>query len=80
MINKLIYNEMCFFAIVKKKMIEGVIGITANIMSRIITHPMDVIKTNYQISAINNYNIRNNRIHTIVKNIYKKNNLKGFYK
>ena len=54
---------------------SGIVGLISNILSTTIIQPIDVIKTRYQVTAMK----QPINISSIVKNIYTKNNVKGFY-
>ena len=51
---------------------EGIIGLVGNILSITLSHPIDVIKTNYQVS--------NDSTRNIVTKIYKQYGCRGFYR
>jgi solute carrier family 25 folate transporter 32 len=56
---------------------EFTISTISSIFASTLTHPIDVIKTNYQVLNYQKY--KPNTIN-IIKNIYKTNSYKGFYK
>jgi solute carrier family 25 folate transporter 32 len=58
---------------------EGLFGLIANGISTIITHPIDVIKTNYQLAQTQN-NIGNRLgARSIVQNVWRSRGVRGFY-
>lgn len=61
---------------------DGIYGLVANSVSIVLTHPIDVVKTNYQLYQIKNtYSSvnSNSTIVSITKNIFQTRGVKGFY-
>jgi len=58
---------------------ELIQGLTSAIASSSIVYPIEVLKTNYQASRLN-INTSNNSLKTIIRNIYTKQGVKGFYR
>lgn len=55
---------------------DGIIGLTSNILSTTLVHPIDVIKTNFQISRIE----KQNNVKNIIAKTYRDFGIRGFYK
>lgn len=54
---------------------DGLIGMIANVISTIVTHPIDVVKTNFQLAQTRN--VKTNAIN-IFHDIFKRNGARGF--
>lgn len=56
---------------------EGISGLVANFSSTILSYPIDVIKTKYQVNTLKN---NNQNVPSIIKDIYKNTGFKGFFR
>ena len=62
---------------------DGLIGLVSNVFSTILTHPIDVVKTNYQLveNSKNSKNSKNKNqsMNSIIKEIKNTRGVRGFY-
>lgn len=59
---------------------DGVFGLIANVISTALTHPIDVIKTNFQLAQTRNVleNSKNSNVKNIVRDVYQTRGFRGF--
>jgi solute carrier family 25 (mitochondrial folate transporter), member 32 len=58
---------------------DGLFGLAANGLSTFLTHPIDVVKTNYQLNQIRTNNNNKTDTRSIIRNIWKTRGMRGFY-